>query len=335
MKVNKENESVIYLAGGCFWGVEAFMKKLPGIYNTEVGYANGNTINPTYYDVCHHGTGHAETVEIQYDRSQITLEDVLFGFFKVINPTILNRQGNDVGSQYRSGIYYVDEKDVSIIHKVIQKEQEHYDKKIVTEVVSLDNYYPAEEEHQDYLDKNPNGYCHIDLKKADDYVSNELTYKKKLSLKQLIKVEDYPVPSKEELKNKLTDLEYAVTQASATETPYSNAYTEHFEKGIYVDIVSGEPLFLSIDKFSSGCGWPSFTKPIINDVVKEYRDTTYNMERIEVRSRIADIHLGHVFTDGPKDKGGLRYCINGSSLRFIPYEEMDQHGYGFLMYLFA
>ncbi len=169
----KEDRRTIYLAGGCFWGVEAFMKQLPGIYDTEVGYANGVTEKPAYQQVCSGTTGHAETVKISYDQSKITTEEILKGYFKIIDPTLENRQGNDFGVQYRTGIYYLDDDDKLIIEQVIENQQTHYSKPIVTEVKPLENYYPAEEYHQDYLDKNPNGYCHIDLSKAGEFIEEE------------------------------------------------------------------------------------------------------------------------------------------------------------------
>jgi peptide methionine sulfoxide reductase msrA/msrB len=305
----------IWLAGGCFWGVEAYMSRVYGVYDVTVGYANGNKENPTYKEVCTGDTGFAETVHVKYDPERIGLKALLEEFFKIIDPTSRNRQGNDVGSQYRTGIYYKDEKDKKVIDEVIALEQEKYTAKIQTEVLPLSSYYPAEEYHQDYLEKNPYGYCHVDFSKLKN---------------QSIGVDpkDYKKPDKELLKRKLTDIQYKVTQENATELPYTNEYWNSREKGIYVDVVTGEPLFSSSDKFDSGCGWPSFTKPIIPEVVEYERDTSHNMIRTEVRSRSGDSHLGHVFEDGPEDKDGLRYCINGASLRFIPYDQMEQEGYG-------
>ena len=330
--MNKENSHTIYLAGGCFWGVEAYLKKFPGVYDTEVGYANGTTENPTYEQVCYNNTGHAETVKVVYDTSQITTDQLLEGFFKVVDPTSFNQQGNDRGSQYRSGIYYVDEADKDAADKAVNTQKEMYKKEIATEVLPLDNFYPAEDYHQDYLDKNPSGYCHINLKDADEFIEEEGLGTDNL-LNQ-IKPENYPVPGDRELKEKLTDIQYQVTQNNDTESPFNNEYDDTFEKGIYVDIVTGEPLFSSEDKFKSGCGWPSFSKPIASELVTEKTDSSFSMTRTEVRSRAGDSHLGHVFDDGPADKGGLRYCINSASLRFIPYDDMDAEGYGFLKQIF-
>ncbi|MDO4272197.1 MAG: peptide-methionine (R)-S-oxide reductase MsrB [Eubacteriales bacterium] len=330
--INEENTNTIYLAGGCFWGIEAYIKKLPGVYETDVGYANGTTENPTYEDVCYNNTGHAETVKVVYDTSQITTKQLLDGFFKVVDPISVNKQGNDTGSQYRSGIYYVNEEDKAIADMAVEEQKAKYKQEIATEVLPLDNFYLAEEYHQDYLDKNPGGYCHIDLRQADDFIEEEGLDMNDLSSQ--IKPENYQVPEEKELKEKLTDIQYQVTQNNDTELPYSNEYADNFEKGIYVDVVTGEPLFSSEDKFESGCGWPSFSKPLIPEVVTENTDASFNMMRTEVRSRAGDSHLGHVFEDGPEELGGLRYCINSASVRFIPYEDLDKEGYGFLKQIF-
>ena len=309
----------IYLAGGCFWGVEEYMSRIPGVLDARSGYANGNTENPTYEEVCRKNTGHAETVEVTYDSSVLPLDVLLETFFTIIDPTRADGQGNDIGSQYRTGIYYTEETDLPVIKAVVAKEQEKYKSIIATEVLPLDGFYLAEEYHQDYLQKNPNGYCHIDLTAARD-----------TALANVINAKSYPVPSMEELKARLTDIQFRVTQENDTERAFSNEYFDNHEKGVYVDIVTGEPLFSSNDKYDSGCGWPSFIKPIIPEVVTEHKDASYNMVRVEVRSRSGNIHLGHVFEDGPKDKGGLRYCINSASIRFIPYAEMENEGYGYL-----
>ncbi|MCK5129543.1 MAG: peptide-methionine (R)-S-oxide reductase MsrB [Clostridiales bacterium] len=191
-----------------------------------------------------------------------------------------------------------------------------HDDPILTEVTTLEHYYLAEEYHQDYLYKNPNGYCHIDLGLVEE--------------EGVIRVNPayYSKPSDAELKEKLTDAQYQVTQMNKTDRAFSNEYDDNHEPGLYVDVVSGEPLFTSTDKYDSGCGWPSFVKPIDPDVVVEVKDESFGMVRIEVRSRVADSHLGHVFPDGPQDRGGLRYCINSSSILFIHLDEMEQEGYG-------
>ncbi len=313
------NEKTIYVAGGCFWGVEEFMDRIPGVLDAVSGYANGNSDTVTYKEVCYSNTGHAETVLVTYDASIVPLDALLTTFFTIIDPTSVDQQGNDIGSQYRTGIYYTDEADLPIIQAVVAKEQTKYADSIVTEALPLTNFCVAEEYHQNYLKKNPYGYCHIDLSSARDE-----------ALSSWIDSQDYPIPSQEELKATLTDIQYSVTQENATEYAFTSVYDDLFDKGLYVDVVTGEPLFSSVDKFDSGCGWPSFSKPIVPQVIVELTDTSYNMVRTEVRSRAGDTHLGHVFTDGPADRGGLRYCINGAALRFIPYDQMDAEGYGFL-----
>ena len=315
---SKTKLKTIYLAGGCFWGVEAYMEKVYGVADVVSGYANGNTENPTYEDVLYKNTGHAETVKVDYDPEKISLEKILDYYLLVVDPTSLNKQGNDRGTQYRSGVYFTDENERKIIEERLKKEQEKYKDKIVVEVQKLENFYKAEEYHQDYLKKNPNGYCHIDISKANEIIIDQ---------------SKYPKPSDEELKKKLTEAQYKVTQENDTEHAFSNEYWDNKEKGIYVDVATGEPLFGSTDKYDSGCGWPSFTKPISKEVVTYHKDFSFNMERTEVRSRSGDSHLGHVFDDGPKEFGGLRFCINSASIRFIPLEDMEKEGYGYLTHI--
>lgn len=305
----------IYLAGGCFWGVEGYFKRIEGVKDTTCGYANGKTANPSYEDVCRHNTGHAETVRVLFDTDVINLEDLLIYYFRIIDPVSVNKQGNDVGTQYRTGIYYTDESLLPVIKAAVEREQRKYNEKIAVEVLPLENFYSAEEYHQNYLDKNPNGYCHINLNLANEPIVRSENYKK---------LDD------KELKEKLTTLQYDVTMNAATERPFDNEFNSNFERGIYVDITSGEPLFLSTDKFESGCGWPSFSKPIQKDLVRYNEDLSLGRRRIEVRSNAANAHLGHVFDDGPSELGGLRYCINSAALRFIPIDKMDAQGYGYL-----
>ncbi|MGI6193673.1 MAG: peptide-methionine (R)-S-oxide reductase MsrB [Christensenellales bacterium] len=309
----------IYLAGGCFWGTEKYIASIRGVLSTEVGYANGNTEHPTYEEVCTKNTGHAETVRVTYDPAVLPLAFLLELYYESVNPTSVNKQGGDVGTQYRTGIYYVNEADLPVIQKSIEKLQTRYDKPVVIEVKPLRNYYPAEEYHQKYLDKNPDGYCHIRKEKFEK------------AAKAVVNPEDYPAPDKAKLRETLTPTQFEVTQNNATEPPFQNEYFLTHQKGIYVDITTGEPLFTSSDKFDSGCGWPSFSKPIDPNVVKEHLDLSHGMMRTEVRSRSGNAHLGHVFPDGPKEAGGLRYCINSAALRFIPKEDMEEEGYGYLL----
>ncbi len=301
-------EKTIYLAGGCFWGVQAFFDKLNGILETEVGYANGTIDNPTYEQVCSGKTGFAETVKVIYDDQVIHLNQVLDQLFRIIDPTSFNKQGADVGSQYRTGVYSTNPWDKEIVSLYIRDNQEKYTKKIQVENLPLKNFFAAEEYHQKYLEKNPGGYCHVDLSLAEDAAEEKKDTTK--------------------LKEELTELQYQVTQENKTELPFTSEYDNFYEKGIYVDIISGEPLFSSTDKFNAGCGWPSFSKPIEKNINYFEDDFLTGRTRVEVRSKNADSHLGHVFNDGPEEKGGLRYCINGASLRFIPLEKMEEEGYG-------
>ncbi len=325
VQIKKDNLKDIYFAGGCFWGVEEYFSRIPGVYDVTSGYANGTTENPTYGEVCYQNTGHAETVHVQYDPDVVSLKTLTEQFFKIINPLTKDRQGNDVGSQYRTGVYYMDEADKEVIQKVFDLEQQKYDQKIAVELLPLEHYYLAEDYHQDYLKKNPGGYCHIDFSSLDDVQTESQPDEVKVDASK------YSKPSEEKIKEMLTPEQYNVTQEAGTEAAFSGEYFDNHEAGIYVDIVTGEPLFSSEDKYDSGCGWPSFTKPIDPEVIVEKEDVSFGMKRIEVRSRVGDSHLGHVFEDGPVDKGGLRYCINSLSIRFIAYEDMADAGYGEFM----
>jgi peptide methionine sulfoxide reductase msrA/msrB len=320
-KPNPVDLREIYFAGGCFWGVEEYFSRIPGVQDVTVGYANGSTKNPTYQEVCSGGTGHAETIQVKYDPSVVSLKTLTEQFFKIINPVSLNRQGADIGRQYRTGMYYVQETDRKILEEVMLEVQKEYSQPLAVELLPLAGYYPAEEYHQDYLRKNPGGYCHINFDSLKDIRTEQ---------ENSLDPGKYSKPSDEELKKTLSPEEYNVTQNAGTERPFSGKFDAHKEPGIYVDIVTGEPLFASTDKFDSGCGWPSFTRPIDPVVIAELEDRSFGMRRTEVRSRVGNSHLGHVFDDGPRDKGGLRYCINSAALRFIPYEEMEKQGYGAL-----
>ena len=304
----------IYLAGGCFWGLEEYFSRISGVLQTSVGYANGQ-VETTNYQLIKE-TDHAETVQVIYDEKVVSLREILLYYFRVIDPLSVNQQGNDRGRQYRTGIYYLDEEDLPSIHTVVREQELLIGRKIAVEVEKLRHYILAEDYHQDYLKKNPGGYCHIDVRDAE---------------KPLIDAANYEKPSQAILRESLSEESYRVTQEAATEAPFSNAYDQTFEEGIYVDITTGEPLFFAKDKFASGCGWPSFSRPISKELIHYYQDLSHGMERIEVRSRSGNAHLGHVFTDGPRELGGLRYCINSASLRFIAKDEMEEAGYGYLL----
>ena len=318
----------IYLAGGCFWGVEAYFERIPGVINAVSGYANGKSRNPSYEDVIYKNTGHAETIKLSYDPDTITLSQVLEHYLRIIDPTSLNRQGNDRGTQYRTGIYYTDPADAPVITAMLEREQQKHSRPIVVENLPLQGFDAAERHHQDYLAKNPNGYCHVDLSLAEKPLASELEADRKARQQEAA---TYTRPDDTTLQEKLSPLSYRVTQRAGTERAFSHPYYALMDPGIYVDIVSGEPLFSSTDKYESDCGWPSFVKPVKQTAVTEHRDTSFNMVRTEVRSAEAGSHLGHVFPDGPRDRGGLRYCINGAALRFISLEDMQAAGYGDLI----
>ena len=304
----------IYLAGGCFWGLEEYFSRISGVVQTSVGYANGQ-VETTNYQLIKE-TDHAETVQVIYNEKEVSLREILLYYFRVIDPLSINQQGNDRGRQYRTGIYYKDEEGLPTINTVVREQELLIGRKIAVEVEKLRHYILAEDYHQDYLKKNPGGYCHIDVRDAE---------------KPLIDAANYEKPSQAVLRENLSEESYRVTQEAATEAPFSNAYDQTFEEGIYVDITTGEPLFFAKDKFASGCGWPSFSRPISKELIHYYQDLSHGMERIEVRSRSGNAHLGHVFTDGPQELGGLRYCINSASLRFIAKDEMEAAGYGYLL----
>lgn len=304
----------IYLAGGCFWGLEEYFSRIEGVKKTTVGYANGQ-VESTNYQLIHQ-TDHAETVHLIYDEERVSLREILLYYFRVIDPLSVNKQGNDVGRQYRTGVYYTDEGDKAVIEQVFAEQEKQLGQKIAVELEPLRHYVLAEDYHQDYLKKNPGGYCHINVNDA---------------YQPLVDPGQYEKPTDAELKEQLTQEQYQVTQQSATERPFHNAYNATFEEGIYVDVTTGVPLFFAGDKFESGCGWPSFSRPIAREVLRYYEDKSHGMERIEVRSRSGNAHLGHVFTDGPESAGGLRYCINSAALRFIPKEKMEAKGYAYLL----
>ena len=301
----------IYLAGGCFWGTAHLFSLVPGVQSTMAGYANSLVPDPTYKEVCTGRTGAAETVEVVYDPDQVGLTDLLGLYFKSIDPLSLNRQGNDVGTQYRTGIYWIDPADAAIVDSMLQTLQRRHKQPLAIEAGPLKNFYPAEDYHQDYLVKNPGGYCHV----------NPALFREAKSMRPRHS------GNKADLRARLTPLQWEVTQNAATEPPFSNEYDHEFRPGIYVDITDGTPLFASSRKYNSGCGWPAFTKPIEPDLVTEHLDTSFGRIRTEVRSASSGAHLGHVFPDGPADQGGMRYCINSAALRVIPLEQMEAQGY--------
>lgn len=309
-------------AGGCFWCMVKPFDEYPGIIKLVVGYTGGDESNPTYEAVCNHETGHQEALEITYDEALIEYEELVEIFFRSIDPTDPDGQFHDRGRTYQTAIYYLDEeqKQVATTYKEKLAASGVFDKPIVVPIRPAKVFYPAEEYHQDYYKKNA---LHYQL------------YYKGSGRKAFVEDKWYRNPYNQEvLKGRLSSLAYKVTQENATEPPYQNPYYNQKKEGIYVDVVSGKPLFSSKDQYDSGCGWPAFTKPIVPSSIYEKRDLSHGMDRIEVRSSRADSHLGHVFDDGPDQTGGLRYCINSAALDFIPKDEMESKGYGnYLKYL--
>ncbi|WP_044340200.1 peptide-methionine (R)-S-oxide reductase MsrB [Rossellomorea aquimaris] len=305
-------------AGGCFWCmVEPFDEK-EGIERIVSGYTGGETANPTYKEVTSGNTGHYEAVQITFDPDLFTYEKLLDLYWKQIDPTDAGGQFKDRGDSYRTAIFYHDDIQRKLAEDSKRKLEQSgvFTKPVVTKILPAKEFYPAEGYHQNFYKENAFRYA---------------LYKRGSGREDFLK--KYWPKDRSYLKGKLTEMQYFVTQENGTEPPYENEYWDNTEEGLYVDIVSGEPLFTSKDQYDSGCGWPSFTKPVMDASVKEQYDLSHRSTRVEVRSREADSHLGHVFTDGPGPKG-LRYCINSASLRFIPKDKLEEEGYEDFLILF-